>query len=123
MSRRHRLHLKNGDQRPRYKPIVEPLRDDGTRGPCPICGRPLVDGPSIDRHHWTPRSQGGKDWSYIHRICHKKIHSLYSAKELARHYARPEDLLALPEMADFVRWVIKQPPEYIGRHAKPTLRR
>ncbi|RVU38294.1 HNH endonuclease [Hwanghaeella grinnelliae] len=94
-----------------------------TLGPCPICGRPLIEGPSIDRHHWIPRSKGGSGWSTLHRICHKKIHSLFSEDTLAKEFSSAEALLAHPDIQTFVKWVRKQPPELIGRHAKPNRRR
>lgn len=92
-------------------------------GPCPICGRPMIDGPSVDRHHWVPRSEGGGDWSTLHRICHKKIHSLFSEDALAKDFSSAAALSAHPDIRTFVKWVRKQPPELIGRHAKPKLRR
>ena len=96
---------------------------DESLGPCPLCGRPMIDGPSIDRHHWVPRSQGGGEWSSLHRICHKKIHSLFSEAELAKTYASAEALSANPDIKTFVKWVRKQPTELIGRHAKPARRK
>ena len=92
-------------------------------GPCPICGRPMVPGASTDRHHWVPRKEGGSDWSYMHRICHKKLHSLFTERELAREYASAEQLLAHPDIAAFVKWVRRQPLETVGRHRAPARRR
>lgn len=92
-------------------------------GPCPICGRPMIPGPSVDRHHWTPRREGGGDRSWLHRICHKKLHSLFTERELAELYPTAEALRAHPEIATFVRWARKQPPGAVGRHATPRARR
>ena len=101
-----------------------PNRNGDTQlSPCPLCGRPMIDGPSVDRHHWVPRSERGEDWSYLHRICHKKLHSLFSAEALARDYSPPAALLAHPDIQSFVKWVRKQPPELVGRHAKPKRKR
>ena len=47
---------------------------------CPLCGRPIVPGPSADEHHLVPRSQGGRDKTLVHRVCHRKIHATFSAK-------------------------------------------
>jgi len=97
---------------------------DGTvLGPCPVCGRPMIDGPSVDRHHWIPKKEGGTGWSHLHRICHKKLHSLFSEKELATSFASPESLLDNPDVKSFVTWVRKLPLGYIGRHAKPNRNR
>ena len=88
-------------------------------GPCPICGRQMISGPSTDRHHWIPKSQKGEDWDYLHRVCHKKIHSLYTEKFLAKTLNTPEKLLAQEEIQKFIKWVRKQPIESIGRMRKP----
>lgn len=91
-------------------------------GPCPLCGRPMIPGPSTDRHHWIPRAEGGGGWSYMHRICHKKLHSLFTERELAREYFDAEKLHAHPDIAAFVKWVRKQPLEKSGRHRAPARR-
>ncbi|WP_218048910.1 HNH endonuclease, partial [Curvivirga aplysinae] len=87
-------------------------------GPCPICGRMMILGPSTDRHHWIPKSQNGEDWNYLHRVCHKKIHSLYTEKFLAKEMNSPEKLLQDEDIQKFVKWVRKQPIESIGRIKK-----
>lgn len=28
-------------------------------GPCPLCGRVMIERPSIDRHHWVPKRKSG----------------------------------------------------------------
>jgi len=94
---------------------------DGDRalGPCPLCGRVLIDGPSVDRHHLVPKSEGGTEWVNMHRICHTKIHSLFSERELATLYPSMEALLAHADVQKFVRWVRKHPPEFMDRHRRP----
>ena len=87
-------------------------------GPCPLCGRTMIDGPSVDRHHIIPRSRGGRDWIWIHRVCHKKIHSVLSLRDLMRDFQDLDDLKAEPEIAKFVRWVARKPPQWLGRHEK-----
>lgn len=81
-------------------------------GPCPICGRPMIAGASVDRHHWVPRSRGGQDQAYLHRICHRKIHSLWTEKELRDELNTPELICAHPDMQGFIAWVRKRPPEF-----------
>ncbi len=90
----------------------------GGLGPCPLCGRPMVDGPSLDRHHWVPRSEGGRQQAVMHRICHRKIHSVLDERSLARAYATPEALRGHPEIARFLRWVAGKPPEFMDRHRR-----
>jgi 5-methylcytosine-specific restriction endonuclease McrA len=91
-------------------------------GPCPLCGRPLVDGPSVDRHHLVPKAEGGRQAVVMHRICHRKIHSVLDERDLATAYHEPEALKAHPEIARFVRWVRTKPPELYKR-TEPARRR
>ncbi len=84
---------------------------------CPLCGRPLVPGPSVDEHHLVPRSQGGVARERVHRICHRKIHATFTEKELARDYGDWQRLRAHPDIASFVRWVAHRPPEFWRRNA------
>lgn len=95
-----------------------PRGGDEPLGPCPLCGRPMVAGPSLDRHHWVPRSEGGREQTLLHRICHRKIHSVLDERALARDYATPESLRAHPEIARFLRWVARKPPEFMDRHRR-----
>ncbi len=66
------------------------------------------------RHHLTPKVKGGKHGpvAILHAICHGKIHSVLSEADLARHYDTVEKLLTHPEIAKFVRWVARRPPNY-----------
>ena len=82
----------------------------------------MPKGAAVDRHHWIPRKYKGTEWSWVHRICHKKIHSLYDERTLARELNTPAALLAREEMQRFVGWVRKQPLEKIGRHHRPSRR-
>ena len=43
------------------------------------------------------------------RACHKKIHSLFTASELARTYCSIEALAAHPEIARFIDRVARRP--------------
>jgi hypothetical protein len=79
---------------------------------CSLCQRPLIAGPSVDEHHLVPRSHGGKETHRIHRICHRKIHSVLTERQLAQSYNTWEALRAHPAIASFISWVQKKPPEY-----------
>lgn len=85
-------------------------------GDCPLCGRPMVEGPSVNEHHLVPKSRKGRETVTIHRICHSKIHSLFTERELALHYNTPEKLQAHPEIERFIKWVSKKDPEYKDRN-------
>ena len=79
---------------------------------CPLCGRKL-DGP-CNRHHLLPLSKGGKGTETIvmHKICHDKIHSVFTEMELKRHYHTLERLKGHEEIAAFIKWVSKKEPEF-----------
>jgi 5-methylcytosine-specific restriction endonuclease McrA len=86
-------------------------------GDCPLCGRPLVPGASVDEHHLVPRSEGGAAKELVHRICHRKIHATFTEKELARDFSDWPALRSHPLIADFIRWVANKPPEFYRRNA------
>jgi hypothetical protein len=48
----------------------------------------------------------------LHAICHGKLHATLSETELARTYNTVARLREHPEIAKFVTWVAKRPPEY-----------
>ncbi|MBP2292070.1 HNH endonuclease [Azospirillum rugosum] len=85
--------------------------------PCPLCGRPMVPGPSLNEHHLVPRTYGGRATVTMHRICHAKIHAVLSEQELRDRYHTVESLRAHPEIASFLRWVARKPPEFMDGHA------
>ena len=87
--------------------------DADTLGPCPLCGRPMVPGPSVDRHHWVPRTEGGRTAEAMHRVCHRMIHRVLDERSLARAYASAEALRAHPDIARFIQWVQKKPADYV----------
>lgn len=82
---------------------------------CPLCGRPVVSGPSTDLHHPVPRSLGGRNVVLMHRICHQKIHSVFTEAELATTYHDWAVLRRHPAIATFIRWIKRKPPEYYDR--------
>lgn len=87
---------------------------------CPLCLRPIPEGVPQSLHHLVPKLKGGKGGAVVllHHICHKEIHARFSEAELARLYNTPEALCAAPEMAGFLAWVAKRPPEFLSRVPK-----
>ncbi len=85
-------------------------------GPCPLCGRPMIEGSSVNEHHLVPKSLKGRDTITIHRICHSKIHSVFTERELYTHYHTVERLREHDEITKFIKWVRKQDPEFVGRN-------
>lgn len=96
----------------------EPL-DNLSLGLCPVCGREMLAGPSVDQHHWLPKSKGGREADLLHLVCHRKIHSLFSRQELAAEFSSPEEVRRHPQMQNFIRWVRRRPPEFVVRHRQP----
>ena len=81
-------------------------------GDCPLCGRKLVGGRSVNQHHLVPRSRNGRDTIALHRICHAAIHATLSEKELARQYNTIERLREHPQLRRFIVWVRRKSPEF-----------
>lgn len=103
---------------------MQPLGHEASvLGNCPLCGRALMAGKSIDEHHLLPKSQGGRQTHTVHRICHRKIHATFTEKELARSYSAWALLQAHEDIAAFIAWVQKKPPEYYDNSVKAARRR
>ena len=98
-----------------FKPLTLP--------DCPLCGRPMVAGASVDEHHLLPKSCGGKIKELIHRICHRKIHATFSERELDREFFSWATLKQHPEIAAFVKWVATKPATFYDNSRKPARRR
>jgi hypothetical protein len=80
-------------------------------------------GKSIDKHHFVPKCRGGKATEYVHRVCHRKIHSLWTEKELEREFNDPEKVSSHPEMQKFIRWVSKKEPDFYDRSEQHSRKR
>lgn len=87
--------------------------------PCPLCGRPLLPGPSIDEHHLVPRTHGGRETVTLHRICHAKIHAALTEADLRDHFHSIDRLREHPEIATFLRWVRRKPAAFMDGHHGP----
>ncbi|WP_338845822.1 HNH endonuclease signature motif containing protein [Massilia sp. W12] len=81
---------------------------------CPLCGR-IIPPEQKDAHHLIPKMKGGRETQFMHRICHRQIHALFSESELAQHYCTVEALLAHPEIQKFVNWIKRKPPGFYDR--------
>ena len=79
----------------------------------------MIDGPSVNRHHWVPKSKGGAQASDIHVVCHRMLHRVFSESELAGEFSDPETLREHPAIQDFVRWVRRKPAEFVDRAKAP----
>ena len=86
---------------------------------CPICDRPI---PKLqkDAHHLIPKSKGGKATEYLHRICHRQIHALFTETELATTFNTAGILKDHPEMMKFIKWVQTKPIGFYERTSKSS---
>jgi 5-methylcytosine-specific restriction endonuclease McrA len=90
---------------------------------CPLCGRPLAK--PANKHHLIPISKGGKNTLTIllHKICHDKIHAVFTENELKRQYNTIESLQQQEEISTFIKWVRKKEPEFYDKSVKTRSRR
>ncbi len=89
--------------------------------PCALCGR-LFDKRQLTKHHCVPRAKGGttEDVALICSQCHGMVHATYSNATLEQMYPTVEMLRDAPELAKYLKWVVKQPAT---RHKKNKPRR
>lgn len=83
---------------------------------CPLCGR-MLGAENIDRHHLVPRKFKGKEQFALHKICHRKIHSAFTERELFKTLHTWEALRETEEIKTFVAWVANKPPGFYSRTA------
>ena len=84
---------------------------------CPLCERAIPPA-QADRHHLVPKSKGGRHTEFLHRVCHRQIHALFTETELARQFCTVEALLGHPELQAFVAWVKTKPDDFFVRTQK-----
>jgi hypothetical protein len=86
---------------------------------CPLCERAIPNSQK-DAHHLIPKSKGGKVTEYLHRICHRQIHALFTETELAAQLNTAENLKAHPEMVKFIEWVKTKHIDFYERTSKSS---
>ena len=86
---------------------------------CPICEREIPSA-QMDAHHLIPRSKGGKETQYLHRICHRQIHALFTETELAKRLNSADAIRQHPQMHRFIEWVKNKPDGFYERVAKSS---
>ena len=80
---------------------------------CKLCGRQLAM--PFDEHHVVPKSKGGSETVYLHRICHSKIHSVFTLTELRNHYNKIDKIKEHLEIEKFIEWISGKPPSFYKR--------
>ena len=86
---------------------------------CPICDRPIPESQK-DAHHLIPKSKGGKTTEYLHRICHRQIHALFTETELATKFNTAIALQEHLEMQRFIHWVKSKPDHFYEKSRKSS---
>lgn len=82
---------------------------------CCICHRELGD-VLIEEHHLLPKTFKGRDTVPVHRICHQKIHSTFTERDLLNYYHTPERIREHEEMQKFIKWVKNKPLDYYNKN-------
>jgi len=90
---------------------------------CPICKRELIEGLSVNEHHLIPKTFGGKETISLHRVCHDKLHSTFSEREMSNYYHTIDRLMEHEEIRKFIKWVKKKDPEFYSKNKDTSSRR
>jgi len=77
----------------------------------------------VEDHHLVPKTFKGKETVPVHKICHRKIHSLWTEKELANYYNTLERIKEHEEIQKFARWVSKKPLDYYSGSDETVVRK
>lgn len=94
--------------------VVVPTSPEEAMPVCPLCDRPIPPA-QRDAHHLVPKSRGGVQTAWLHRICHRQIHALFTESELARDLHQVDALRQHPEMMRFLDWVRRKPDDFFER--------
>lgn len=89
---------------------------------CPICNR-IQDDLNSDLHHLIPKKYKGKETIRLHKICHQKIHSLWTEKELAVEYNTIEKIINNDKIKEFINWVKNKDPNFYVSHKDNNIRK
>lgn len=88
---------------------------------CPLCTREL--GTVCDEHHLIPKTFKGKEKIWLHKICHRKLHSVFSEREMLNYYHTIERLLEHEEIQRFVKWIQKKPIDFYDSSKDTNIRK
>jgi hypothetical protein len=78
--------------------------------PCGLCGRGCTHA-QLTQHHCLPKAKGGtiEHVELICSQCHGMVHATFTNQTLASLYPTIEQLRQAPELAEYIKWVRKQP--------------
>lgn len=86
---------------------------------CPLCSRELGV-INIDEHHLIPKTFKGKDTETVHKICHSKIHSVFTERELLNYYFTWERIKENEEIQKFIKWVSNKSLDFYSSNRDST---
>ncbi len=78
---------------------------------------------SYNEHHLIPATFKGKEKIVLHKICHAKLHSAITEREMEHYYNTVERLLEHEEIQKFVKWVKKQPDDFYSKNKETKERK
>jgi hypothetical protein len=80
---------------------------------CPLCDRFLPES-EVSSHHLRTKLKAGSssETVNIHRVCHSKIHSLFTESELYYTYNTIYKLKEHADIQTFIKWVSKKDPTF-----------
>jgi hypothetical protein len=80
---------------------------------CPLCKRELDE--TADLHHLIPKTFKGKETVLIHKVCHRKLHTVFSERDMMHYYHTIDRLLENEDVVNFVKWLQNKPIDfYVG---------
>ena len=82
---------------------------------CPLCKREMPEG-SYNDHHLIPATFKGREKITLHKVCHDKLHHVFSEREMQQYYNTIDKILEHEEIQKFVKWVKKQRPDFYSKH-------
>jgi hypothetical protein len=88
---------------------------------CPLCQRVIPSGYESS-HHLIPRTFKGKQTVNLHKICHNKLHSVFTERELFKWYNSIERITEHEEIKKFILWVRDKKPEFYVSHRDHNVR-
>lgn len=74
-----------------------------------------------NKHHVKPKTFGGRETVKIHIMCHNKIHSVFTERELNRMSF--DDVLENEHIQKFVKWVSKKDLDFYQKTKHTKTRR
>lgn len=100
---------------------------------CPICKRLIPEYLESDHHlipYFTKLKKKAKYKDIIenikitlHTVCHGKIHSLFTNKELSNYFNTVERLLSNQDIQSFVKWIRTKPIDFVDTSKQSNIRK